>query len=77
MTRIPVKERKLLRDKMIRRLYDKGRGMTMDDIVKLAQQKPEMFYGTTGVSKLTVFFAVNPTKKKKLPSTIINGRSSK
>ncbi len=61
---IPVKERKELRSKMIRRLYNRGRGLTMNAIVELSKENPRIFYGTTGVSKTTVFFAVNGRSPK-------------
>lgn len=63
---IPVKDRKYLRDQVIRRLYNKGNGRTMDEIVQISKQNPELFYSSSGLSKSTVFFAINGRPKKKV-----------
>jgi len=64
-TILSVQERKRLRNKAILEFYKKGKGYTMDQICEISRKKPEWFYSTSGLSKTTVFFAVNGRSKKK------------
>lgn len=63
---IPVKDRKRLRNELIRKLWANGEGHSMDAICAMSRKNPEMFYGTSGLSKTTVFFAINGRPKKKV-----------
>lgn len=54
-TIISSKERRKIRDQKIRALYRKGRGYSMDEIVLIMKKEGK----GVGVSKTTVFFAIN------------------
>jgi replication-associated recombination protein RarA len=62
---IPPGDRKRMRDDLIRKLYNKGNGHTLDQICAMSRKNPEMFYGSSGLGKTTVYFAVNGRTVKK------------
>lgn len=57
---IPIKKRRDARDRIIRTLYNKGKGLSMDEICVEMQRLGQ------GVSKTTVFFAINGRSTKKM-----------
>ena len=59
---LPPAMRRELRGKVIRTFYRKG--YTMDDICAISRKRPALFYTSSGLSKTTVFFAVNGRAKK-------------